>query len=238
MPNAGLRERGSAPPWEADPADWWRSVLIDAGSRDGVRANMAVLTAEGLVGRVSEVGFDRSRVLMVGDPNCRIATQVLQPGYKNVLAKGIIAPGSSSLDRLLVDLTYVPGGSLLKPGQSVVTSGDGGEIKNGFYPEFGDMITGVIQRYEGGVATVQLNNVEAILPRSEQIPGETFHSGDRVRAAVAEVRKRGMRVQVVLSRTRPSLEGRFSLPIVAAPDWRRKIHFPLTAAPRTTGAPT
>jgi rod shape-determining protein MreC len=140
--NTQLRQsvgwRGRAP-WQLklarvigqDPADWWRSILIDAGSRDGVRTNMAVLTAEGLVGRVSEVGFDRSRVLMVGDPNCRIATQVLQPGDKNVLAKGIIAPGSSSLDRLLVDLTYVPGGSLLKPGQSVVTSGDGGVFPKG-----------------------------------------------------------------------------------------------------------
>ena len=43
----------------------------------------------------------------------------------------------------------------------------------------GDMITGVIQRFDGGVATVQLSNVEAILPRSEQIPGETHHPNER-----------------------------------------------------------
>ena len=81
--------------------------------------------------------------------------------------------------------------------------------RDALYDEYdqmiGDMITGVVQRYEGGVATVQLNNVEAILPRSEQIPGETHHPNERVRAIVFEVRKQGSRVKVVLSRTRPQL---------------------------------
>ena len=36
-----------------DPANWWRTVQIDLGSRDGVRENLPVLTADGLVGRVS-----------------------------------------------------------------------------------------------------------------------------------------------------------------------------------------
>ena len=71
--------------------------------------------------------------------------------------------------------------------------------------QIGDMVTGVIQRYEGGAATVALANVEAILPRSEQIPGETHHPNERVRATVFEVRKSGSRVKVILSRTRPHL---------------------------------
>jgi rod shape-determining protein MreC len=47
------------------------------------------------------------------------------------VAKGIISPSASSLDRLLVDLMFIPGGSLLKPGQSVVTSGEGGVFLKG-----------------------------------------------------------------------------------------------------------
>ncbi len=74
-----------------------------------------------------------------------------------------------------------------------------------YHEQMGQMITGVVQRYEGGAATVQLNNVEAILPRSEQIPGETHHPNERVRATVFEVRKVGSRVKVILSRTRPHL---------------------------------
>ena len=69
----------------------------------------------------------------------------------------------------------------------------------------GQLVTGMIQRYEGGAATVSLANVEAILPRGEQIPGETHHANERVRAIVYEVRKVGSRVKVILSRTKPQL---------------------------------
>ena len=69
----------------------------------------------------------------------------------------------------------------------------------------GEMVSGIVQRYEGGAATVTLSNVEAILPRSEQIPGETHHVNERVRATVFEVRKSGSRVKVILSRARPQL---------------------------------
>ncbi|HQU42679.1 MAG: transcription termination factor NusA [Planctomycetia bacterium 21-64-5] len=74
--------------------------------------------------------------------------------------------------------------------------------------EKGQLVTGVVQRYEGGAATVALPNCEAILPRSEQIPGETHHANERVRATICEVRKAGSRVKVILSRTRPALVGR------------------------------
>src|SRR2546427_9897416 len=114
-----------------DPANWWRTMLIDVGSRDHIRPNMSVLTAEGLVGRIDKVGPYRSSVVMVGDPNCRFSAQVQEPRDKSVVAKGIISPSASSLDRLLVDLIYVPGGTLLKPGQPVMTSGDGGVFPKG-----------------------------------------------------------------------------------------------------------
>ena len=71
--------------------------------------------------------------------------------------------------------------------------------------QIGEMVTGVVQRYEGGAATVSLTNVEAILPRSEQIPGETHHANERVRATVFEVRKAGSRVKIILSRIRTQL---------------------------------
>ncbi len=74
------------------------------------------------------------------------------------------------------------------------------------YDELRDqLVTGVIQRYEGGTAAVSLGNTEAILPKSEQIPGETHHNNERVRATVCEVRKQGSRVKIILSRIRPSL---------------------------------
>jgi rod shape-determining protein MreC len=109
-----------------DPANWWRNIHIDLGSRDGIRPNFNVLTAEGLVGRVSEVGFARSRVLLVGDPGCRVAAQV-----QETREKGSIMPSASSLDRMVVALTYLPGTAVCRPGHRVITSGDGGIFTNG-----------------------------------------------------------------------------------------------------------
>jgi N utilization substance protein A len=74
-----------------------------------------------------------------------------------------------------------------------------------YHEQIGQMVSGIIQRYEGGAATVTLTNVEAILPRGEQIPGETHHVNERVRTTVFEVRKSGSRVKVILSRARPQL---------------------------------
>ena len=71
--------------------------------------------------------------------------------------------------------------------------------------QIGQMVNGVIQRAEGGTTTVSLGNVEALLPRGEQIPGESHHANERIRATVFEVRKQGSRVKVILSRTRPQL---------------------------------
>ena len=50
------------------------------------------------------------------------------------------------------------------------------------------MVSGVIQRSEGGATTVSLGSVEAILPRSEQIPGESHHPNERIRAVIFEVK--------------------------------------------------
>ncbi len=66
-----------------------------------------------------------------------------------------------------------------------------------------ELVSGTVNRNEGSVTTVTLGNVEAILPRSEQIPGESHQPNERIRAMVAEVKPQGSRIKVVLSRTRP-----------------------------------
>lgn len=69
----------------------------------------------------------------------------------------------------------------------------------------GQMVSGTVQRNEGGATLVSLGNLDAILPRSEQIPGESYHPNERIRATVFDVKKQGSRVKVVISRTRPQL---------------------------------
>ncbi len=74
-----------------------------------------------------------------------------------------------------------------------------------WHDQVGQLVTGTVQRSERGVTTVQMGNMEAILPRGEQISGETYHNGDRIRAVVYEVKAAGNRVKVILSRTKPQL---------------------------------
>jgi N utilization substance protein A len=78
---------------------------------------------------------------------------------------------------------------------------------NAVYEEYinkkGELMHGTIQRHEGGAAIVSLGKSEAILPRGEQIPGETHHPGERIKAVILDVRKVGQRVKIILSRTHP-----------------------------------
>ena len=109
-----------------DPANWWHTVQIDLGSRDGIQTNLPVLTASGLVGRVSAVGYTRSQVVLIGDPNCRVSVIIDNPARDT----GIISAGGP-VDTSLVELTYLSGRASLKPGQNVFTSGFGGVFPKG-----------------------------------------------------------------------------------------------------------
>jgi N utilization substance protein A len=70
-----------------------------------------------------------------------------------------------------------------------------------FEDQRGDLVTGTVQRFEGGAVIVNLGKTDAILPRSEQIPGESYHPNERIRAIILDVRKVGQRVKIILSRT-------------------------------------
>lgn len=74
-----------------------------------------------------------------------------------------------------------------------------------FKSQLDDIVTGKVHKMERGTAIVQLGNIEAILPASEMIPKESIKVGDQVRATIAEVRKQGSRVKVILSRIRTHL---------------------------------
>lgn len=72
-----------------------------------------------------------------------------------------------------------------------------------YFDRAGELVSGSVQRVEGGVVTVNLGKTDAMLPRSEQIPGETFDIGKPVRAVITEVKKAGQKVKIILSRRHP-----------------------------------
>ena len=78
-----------------------------------------------------------------------------------------------------------------------------GSIFTEYQEKVGDIVSGAVTRSEGNVAIVNLGRTEALLPKSEQIPGETHRVGERVRAIIYEVKEAPGQIKIILSRTHP-----------------------------------
>lgn len=99
-----------------------RSVLVNAGTSQGVTKGQAAVTGRGLVGRVAQVGSRSARVLLITDINSRVPVLVEQSRKRAILAgDNGIAPR----------LTFLPANASVKGGDRVVTSGHGGVFPPG-----------------------------------------------------------------------------------------------------------
>jgi N utilization substance protein A len=78
-------------------------------------------------------------------------------------------------------------------------------VYNEYKGREGELVNGVIQRFEKGDIIIDLGKTEALLPRKEQSTRETFQRGERVRAYILEVRKGTSGPQIIASRTHPGL---------------------------------
>jgi rod shape-determining protein MreC len=94
-----------------------RTVMINAGSQAGLARGQAVITGDGLVGRLTEVGSRAARVLLITDLNSRIPVKI-----EGSNTGAVLAGDNSERPRLL----YVGSPEALKIGDRVVTSGEGG----------------------------------------------------------------------------------------------------------------
>lgn len=101
-----------------EPANWWRTVQIDLGSRNGLSNSLAVLSPDGfLIGRILSVSVTKSQVVLIGDPNCKVPALVENEARN----QGVIL-GGSPLDNSFAHLTHLANNANVKPGQRVVTS--------------------------------------------------------------------------------------------------------------------
>jgi len=76
-------------------------------------------------------------------------------------------------------------------------------IFDDYHRHLHQIITGNVQRFEGGTIIVNLGKTEAILPKTEQVRGEDYRVGDRIRAYVLDLKKAGQKVKIILSRSHP-----------------------------------
>jgi N utilization substance protein A len=80
------------------------------------------------------------------------------------------------------------------------------KVVEAYKDRIGQLVTGVVKRVERGNVYLDLGeNAEALIPREETIPHESFRVGDRVRGYLKEVREEGRGPQLIVSRTAPEL---------------------------------
>ncbi|HEY0865769.1 MAG TPA: transcription termination factor NusA [Fimbriimonas sp.] len=78
-------------------------------------------------------------------------------------------------------------------------------IHDVFQERMGEVVTGTVSRREGQSIFVQVNKVEAELPRREQVPTEPYRPNDRIKVYVYKVDDSQRRLRVIVSRTHPNL---------------------------------
>ena len=76
-------------------------------------------------------------------------------------------------------------------------------ILDEYMEQKGQIISGSVSRFEGGALIVNVGRSEGFLPKSEQIPGETHNTGERIRCLLLDVRDAGSQVKIILSRSHP-----------------------------------
>ena len=107
----------------ADPGGAFvRSVLVNAGSRDGLRRGQAAMTGQGLVGRAAQVGLRSSRILLITDMNSRVPVIIGARRERAMLV-------GDNTDQPRID--FLRPRVQVNPGDRVMTSGHGGVLPPG-----------------------------------------------------------------------------------------------------------
>jgi len=117
-----------------------QSVLLNVGARDGIVEGWATMDGIGLVGRISGVAQNTSRVIMVTDATSRIPAMIQPSGQRAIVA------GDNSA---VPPIDFLENPDLVRPGDRVVTSGDGGVLPAG-------LLLGQVAADPGGQLRVRL----------------------------------------------------------------------------------
>lgn len=97
---------------------WFETFTINAGRNKGIEKDMPVVCAEGLVGRVIEVGANWSKVTAIIDPSSEVSVMV-----ERTRDIGVVRGSFSATSDNQLELYFLPSGFDLVPGDKIVTSG-------------------------------------------------------------------------------------------------------------------
>ncbi len=107
-----------------DSSNWYKSIQIDRGLNDGLRNDLAVLNADGLIGKITGITAGEARVLLLTDPNCK-ASALLQDSREPGIVTGT--------DGTKLQMTYVSRHAKIRVNEPVLSSGLGGVFPKGIF---------------------------------------------------------------------------------------------------------
>ena len=164
-------ERG-APDGTCRHRAWWRlahTVLVANGSDAGIEVGNPVVTADGLIGLVVDVGKTYARVLMISDINAQIPVILASSSWPGV------AVGNNGT---YLSLRYLPAEAAPKVGELVLTSGHGGVLPAGVPVGRVDLVRDGTVRVKPAVDLRHLSYVSILIGGTEGIESGNLKLGD------------------------------------------------------------
>jgi len=107
------------------PSNWWSTIVIDKGTLDQIEAGLAVVTPDGLVGKVMTLSDHSATVLLVSDENCKVAGSVEGSKEQGIVRVEVRGQRTSNSIQPTMTLNFLSRFAPLRPGQRILTSGAG-----------------------------------------------------------------------------------------------------------------
>lgn len=149
-----------------DPSNFLSYLIIDSGSQQGIEKGMPVVTERGLVGRITDVGTNWAKVMLIIDPSSSV-NALIQTSRATGVVEGQV--GGSLL------MKYIPQGETVNVNDIVLTSGLGGNFPKKLIV---GQVTAVHQRdiemfQQADIRpTVDFNNLEIVLVITNFLPDD------------------------------------------------------------------
>lgn len=155
---------------------WWQTLRVNKGALAGIQPNMAVLSIDGLVGKVSSASEQTADVLLLSDPTCRVAAQVLRTGTFGIVA----GRGPSWEGQVICRMEFINKNTPILPGDEVVTSGLGGVFPKGLLIGYVDKVftdrSGLYQ-YADLISKADLGTLQYVFALRGVSPGAPYVQG-------------------------------------------------------------
>ena len=159
-------------------------IDLETGEMSSFRVRTVVATPEEVTDPTAEVLLEEAREI---DPNVEVGGEIVL-GELDTASLGRIA--AQAARQMLFQR---------------VREAERDNIYNEYIGKQGELVNGIVKRFERGDIVIELGRTEGVVTRQHQVRHERYSQGDRIRAVIVDVTKDANKPQVVLSRTAPQL---------------------------------